>query len=164
MGQQLCFFGCSLPLPLLLACQLCGVFGLPSRLFVGLVRGFRLGSLFSLDLGPGTLSLALLFFAALFLELGAFGHPAHRIQARRQWLGSDAPLRQALLATRLHGAHGHDPSHDDALFSPPWALLRQGGPSWTALLPWVMPVVFPLHFLLLRLQLPSQQNRLLHRD
>src|SRR2546423_14156818 len=142
MGQQSCFFGCSPSRPLLPACQLCGVFGLPSRQFLlltrqflGLLRGFRLGSLFSLDRGPGALSVALLFFATLFLELVAFGHPAHRIQARRQGLGSHAPLRQDLLATRLHGAHRHDPSHDDTLFSPPWALLRQGGPSWTALLP-----------------------------
>ena len=130
MGQQPCFFGCSPPLSLLLACQLCGLFGLPSRLFLlsarlflGLLRGFRLGSLFSLDLGPGALSVALLFFAALFLELVAFGHSAHRIQARRQGLGSHPPLRQDLLATRLHGPHRHDPSHDDTLFSPPRALL-----------------------------------------
>src|SRR5438034_3426358 len=171
MGQQPCLFGCSPPLPLLPTCQLCSLFGLssplfllPTRQFLGLVRGFRLGSLISLDLGPGALSVALLFFAALFLALVAFGHSAHRIQVRRQGLGSHTPLRQDLLATRLHGAHRHDPSHEDTLFSPPRALLRQGGPSRTALLAGVAPLFFPLGFLLLGLQLPSQQNRLLHHD
>src|SRR5947209_20518170 len=106
MGQQSCFFACSPLLPFLATGQLGRLFGLSLRLFLlptcqfrGLLRCSGLGALFSLDLGPSPLSLALLCFAALFLELGAFGHSAQRIQALWQGLSSHAPLRQTLLAT-----------------------------------------------------------------
>src|SRR6266571_2841237 len=157
IGQQSGVFGLSTRLLLLLACQRCGVFGLSARLLLGLVRCSRLDALCSLELPVGTLSLALLLGTTLFLELVASGHTAHPIQAPGQRLGPHPSWRQALLATRLSRPHRHHPSHDHTLFSPPWTLLGQGGPPTTPLLAPGAPRLFPLCFLLLGLQLPSQQ-------
>jgi len=90
-----------------------GLFGRPSflsclhfRLFGRPLSGSLCSPLFRL----GALPVALLFLAALFLQLVAFGHPAHRIQPHGQGLRSHPPCREDLLAAGIGGPHGHDPS------------------------------------------------------
>ncbi len=94
-----------------------GLFGRPSflsclpsclhfRLFGRPLCGSLCSPLFRLGALPG----ALLFLAALFLQLVAFGHPAHRIQPHGQGLRSHPPCREELLAAGIGGPHGHDPS------------------------------------------------------
>lgn len=84
--------------------------GLPSRLCLGLFGRTLCGSLCSPLFRLGALPVALLLLAALFLQLVAFGHPAHWIQPPGQRLRSHPPCWEDLLATRLGGSHGHDPS------------------------------------------------------
>lgn len=83
---------------------------LPSRLPFRLLSRPLSGSLGSPLFRLRALPVALLFLAALFLQLVAFGHPAHRIQSYGQGLHSHPPCRQALLATGIGGPHGHHPS------------------------------------------------------
>ena len=83
------------------------LFLLPARLFLRLLDCALQRSLLASLPGLGALPVALLFLPALFLQLVAFGLPAHRIQPGGQRLGSHLPSGQDPLAAGLRCSPGH---------------------------------------------------------